>query len=363
MKLGSAYSSPATPVYHVSRTSFSESYNLISGGKNCGVMTVSLDPTAWTMTFQFATTGNCGSFNIFWLMVGAGNYCLAVPSSATTYANSTSTFTSLGNATAGYVAPTSTGTGVLTMVSYADYGVADFRCGAITIGGVTLHGSAVIFGLNVSTVDPSVQQYAFGASSCVFSSNVNQGNVEIVATGTPTSAPTATRASLAKVVEDSGSITSIYSGLITSTGSETITSNAIQIECLEVSGISATATGSTSATGGATVPAVGSFTPTTGSFVFVVTQTTQSSGTTCGTQALTGAGSGFTDFYCNDPNAHFLVREDAPSWGGGATTATFTGSAPASWGESVGYFNPPGVTEQVTITPANSYSSSDSATV
>lgn len=182
VKIGTAYASPAAPVYSVSAVAFSEAYQLTIGGENCGVMTVSLNASSWSMSFGFAGTGSCGNYDVFWLLAGLGNYCsIGGQDAETTYANSTSTLTSLGNVTQGYLYPNPAGTGTGTLVNFADYGVADFACGSMAVGGTTIHGAAVIFPPNVATVDPSLTESntCQFATSCSFSTNVTSGDTLI----------------------------------------------------------------------------------------------------------------------------------------------------------------------------------------
>jgi hypothetical protein len=188
---GATYGIPTGgTTYSVKSTEFSETYALDNSlSVDCGTMMVSLNLSSWEMTFNFTTTSSCGSYHIMWLTVGAGNYCATLPDTTGTYANSTGTFTSLGNVTEGFLEANVNGTGISTTVNFANYGTADLRCGTVTINSNTIHGMGVIFGLNVATVDPSVVQYntcggtyTSGVNySCAYSSNVTAGDGLVVA--------------------------------------------------------------------------------------------------------------------------------------------------------------------------------------
>ena len=387
IKVGAAYAVPTTPVYQVSPLAFSEAYQLVSGGQNCGVLTVSLNASSWKMGFEFATTGNCGSnFNVFWLLVGSGNYCSVSQTGQPTYANSTSTLTSLGNVTQGFLQPNAAGTGVGASVNFADYGTADFRCGTMTIGGTNLHGAAVIFPQNVTTVDPSIVQYtsSFSSSnsdSCTYSSNVTSGDLLIVTAGAGTYVTISDRLSLSwsdysLYNSVQGMYSWVYFAQVSTGGSETVTFSityygAFFMNCYELSGLSTTVDGESTGSGScylcAAVATVTSYTPPSGDFVFASALQLGVNNGGCGSTPYWTASSGYTLTPVNNCNGPYspsglLGEEYQSSAGGSATTSKITskltpGAGTATWWDiSIAFV--PRVTQPITATLNTAYGGS-----
>ena len=153
--------------------------------------------------------------------------------------------------------------------------------------------------------------------------------------------------------------------------------------CQAVAGLPSSTKVSSSASGSNYYPSpgtatVGSITPTANSFALILTGNTPCSysgsiGTTTGfsNPLLEGWSSSSTSCGGTYYWAQGEQEQYALSWGGGSTTGstavtsaqTCSSTYKCGWAEAVEYYAVNTATEKVTITPANSYSSSDTATI
>ncbi|MDG7016645.1 MAG: RHS repeat protein, partial [Nitrososphaerota archaeon] len=384
LSLGPSMVTNRPSIYEVNTT-------LLSGLQVAGYLSVMYNFTVTPTTHMkisasFKNSGGLASYNIVWVLVGGG-YVTTSPDSPPAYANSTSTLTSAGNVTAGYLAARPTNNKVWAKIDFSDFGAADLRYGPVSLGGAILHAVVVVFPPNVATVDPSVvQSTAAGCSSptrcsgwsgqAAFTGSVSAGDL-LIAIETETNGGTSSCASLSSPSDSLGDSWSaavtncssdptnnenaevnIYYATAKSSGSDTVTLGgtialATGLAIYEVSGAGSSPTASTgSCSSGISCGSsysVSSFSLPSPFFVVA------------GVDVAEGANPSFTagTSYTAGPNGDTRsFTEYSTSASSPTTSPASSGTSSYDWAEAAAAFGPATVTQPISATFDPSYGGS-----